>query len=65
MKGIIYKKERQHNEDLFAGKKQKDYMFSKTLELKSLDVRNYIGPGLNYDVWCKSMGFTLQKLLVP
>lgn len=52
-------------QDLFAGKKEIDYMFSNTLEFKSLGVRKYIGPGLNYDVWSKSMGFTLQKLRVP
>ena len=30
-----------------------------------LDVKNYIGPGLSYAAWCKSMGCKLQKLMFP
>ena len=36
-----------------------------TSKFKFLDVKNYIGPGLSYDAWCKSMGCRLQKLMFP
>ena len=36
-----------------------------TSKFKFLDVKNYIGPGLSYDAWCKSMGCRLQKLIFP
>ena len=36
-----------------------------TPKFEYVDVRNYIGPGLSYDAWCKSMGCRLQKLMVP
>ena len=32
---------------------------------KLLDVKNYIGPGLSYDVWCKLMGCKLQNIMFP
>ena len=37
----------------------------RTCLLKFLDVKNYVVPGLSYDVWCKSMGCKLQKLMFP
>ena len=40
-------------------------MFLTTSKLNFLDVENYIGPGLIYDAWCKSMGYRLQKLMFP
>ena len=46
-------------EGVFAAKKDNNYMF------KLLDVKNYIGPGLSYDVWCKLMGCKLQKIMFP
>ena len=55
----------QCNEDVFAAKKENDYMFLTTSKFKFLDVKNYIGPGLSYDAWCKSMGCRLQKLMFP
>ena len=40
-------------------------MFLTTPRFKFLDVKNYIGPGLSYDAWCKSMGCKLQELMLP
>ena len=65
MKKIAYDKEGECNEDVFVAKRENDYMFSATSKLKFLDVKNYIGPGLSYDAWCKSMGCRLQKLMFP
>ena len=50
---------------MFAAKKENDYMFLTTSKFKISDVKNYIGPGLNYDAWCKSMGCGLQKRIFP
>ena len=62
VKKISYNKE---DEDEFAAKKENDYMFLTTSKFKVLDVKNYIGPGLSYNAWCKSMGCRLQKLMFP
>ena len=40
-------------------------MFLTISKFKLLEVKNYIGPGLSYDAWCKSMGCGLQKLMFP
>ena len=40
---------------MFVAKKENDYMFLITHKFKFLDVKNYIGPGLSYGAWCKSM----------
>ena len=40
-------------------------MFLTTSKFKFLDVKNYIGLGLSYGAWCKSMGCKLQKLMFP
>ena len=40
-------------------------MFLTTSKFKFLDIKNYIGLGLSYDAWCKSMGCRLQKLMFP
>ena len=64
MKGISYNKEGKCNEDPFAARKENDYMFLTTPKFKFVDVKNYIGPGLNYDAWFKSMGCR-QKLMFP
>ena len=45
--------------------KENVYMFLTTSKFKFLDVKNYIGPGLSYDAWCKSMRCRLQKLMFP
>ena len=37
--------------------------FLTTSKFKFLDVKNYIGPGLSYNAWCKSKGCRLQKLM--
>ena len=63
MKEISYNKEDGCNEDVFVAKKENDYMFLTTSKSKFLDVKNYIGPGISYDVWCKSMGCRLQKFM--
>ena len=54
-------KEDECNEDVFAAKKESDYMFLTASKFIFLDVKNYIGPGLSYDAWCKSMGCRLQS----
>ena len=65
VKEISYNKDDKCNEDVFAAKKENDYMFLSTSKFKFLDVKNYIGPDINYDAWCKSMGCRLQKLMFP
>ena len=65
VKEISYNKDDKCNEDMFAAKKENDYMFLTTSKFKFLDVKNYIGPGISHDAWCKSMGYRLQKLMFP
>ena len=65
VKGISYNKEDECSENVFAAKKENNYMFLSTSNFKFLDVKNYIGPGLSYDAWCKSMGCRLQKIMFP
>ena len=66
VKKSSYSKEDECNEDVFAAKKVNDYMFLTISKFKSLDVKKYIGPGLSYDTWCKSVGCRrLQKLMSP
>ena len=62
VKEICYNKE---GEDVFAAKKENNYMFLTTSKSKFLDVKNYIAPVLSYAGWCKSMGCRLQKLIFP
>ena len=64
VKEISYNKEDGCDEDVFPAK-ENDYMFLTTSKFKFLDVKNYIGPGLSYDAWCKSMGCRLEKLMFP
>ena len=65
VKEISYNKDGKCNEDVFAAKKENDYMFLTTSKFKFLDVKNYIGRGISYDAWCKSMGCRLQTLMFP
>ena len=65
VKEISYNKDDECNEDVLAAKKENDYMFLSTSKFNFLDVKNYIGPGLSYDAWCKTMGCRLQKLMFP
>ena len=65
VKEISYNKDNKRNEDVFAATKENDYIFLTTSKLKFLDVKNYIGPGLSYDAWCKSMSCRLRKLIFP
>ena len=63
VKEISYNKEGECNEDVFVPKKKNYYMFLITPKFKFLDVKNYIGPGISYDAWCKWMGCRLQNLM--
>ena len=63
VRGISYKEEDECNEDVFAAKKENEYMFLTTPKFKFLDVKNYIGPGLSYDAWFKSLVYRLEKLM--
>ena len=65
VKKISYNKEDECNEDVFAAKKENNYMFLTTSKFKFLDVKNYIGPGLSYDARCKPINFRQQKLMFP
>ena len=66
VKEISYDKDDVCNEDVFATKKENGYMFLTNPRFKFLDVKNYIGPGLNYHVWWyKFMNCRLQKLTFP
>ena len=47
VKKIAYNKEDECNEDMFAVKKENNYMFLTTSKFKFLDVKNYIGPFLS------------------
>ena len=64
-KEISYNKDDEGNEDVFAAKKENGCMFLTTSKFKFVDVKNYIGPGLNCDAWCKSKGCRLEKLMFP
>ena len=65
VKKTAYNKEGECKGDVFVAKKENDYMFLTTSKFKFLDVKNYIGPSISYDAWCKSMGCRLQKLMFP
>ena len=65
VKKISYNKEDECNEDVFAAKKENNYMFLTTSKFKFLDVKNYVGPGLSYDARYKPINFRQQKLMFP
>ena len=65
VKSYFVKKICYNKEDVFAAKKENDYMFLTTSKFKFLDVKNYVGPGLSLDAWFRSMGSRLQKLMFP
>ena len=65
VKNIAYNKEGERNEEVFVAKKENEYMFLITSKFKFLGVKNYVGLGISYDPWCKSMGCGLQKLMFP
>ena len=62
---ISYDQNDECNEDVFAAKKENNYMFLTTSKVRFLDLKNYIESGLSYDAWCKSVGCRLQKLMFP
>ena len=47
VKKISYNKEDECHEDVFATKKENNFMFLTTSKFKFLDVKNYIGPDLS------------------
>ena len=61
VKEISYNKNDKCNEDVFAAKKENDYVFLTTSKFKFLDNKNYIGPGLSYDAWYKPMDCRLEN----
>ena len=63
LREIIYNEDNECNDDVFAAKKENDYMFLTIPRFKFSDVKNYIRLGLSYDAWCKPMGCRLQKLM--
>ena len=65
VKRVSLDEEKEANEDVFAAKKDNGYMFITSSRFKFLYVKNYIGPGLSYDAWCRSMGCKLHKLVFP
>ena len=65
VKEISYNKDNKCNEDVFAAKKENNYMFLTTSKFKFLDVKNYVGPGLSYDARYKPTNFRQQKLMFP
>ena len=62
---ISYNEEDECNKDVFAAKKENDFMFLTTPKFKFLGVKNYIGLGLSYDAWCKSLGYRIERLMFP
>ena len=48
VKEISYNKNDECNKNVFAAKKESNYMFLTTSKFKFLDIKNYIRPGLNY-----------------
>ena len=65
VKGVSFDEAKGAHEDVFATKKDNGYMFITTSRFQFLDVKNYIGPGLSYDAWCRSMGCKLHKFVLP
>ena len=51
--------------DVNVAKKENSYMFLSPPQFKFLDIKNYLAPGLSYDVWCRAYGCELQKLAFP
>ena len=51
--------------EIFVACKENDYMFLTTDKFKFLDIKNFLGGGMSYDKWCKSLGCKLDKLVFP
>ncbi|EDO45322.1 predicted protein, partial [Nematostella vectensis] len=51
--------------EIFAAKKESNYMFLTTDRFKFLDVMSYLAPGLSFDKWCKANNCEAQKLVFP
>ena len=52
-------------QEIFVARKANNYMFLTTDEFKFIDIINFLGPGMSYDKWCKSLGCKLEKLVFP
>ena len=65
VKEISFTKECDCSEDVFATKKENGYMLLTIPKFKFLGFKNYIGLGLSYDAWWKSVGHKLQNLMFP
>ena len=51
--------------EIFVARKDNDYMFLTTDKFRFLDIKNFLGCGMSYDTWCKSLGCKLEKLVFP
>ena len=51
--------------EIFAARKENDYMFITTDKFKFLDIKNFLGGGMSYEKWCKSLDCKLEKLVFP
>ena len=50
---------------IFVARKENDYMLITADKFKFLDIKNFLGGGMSYDTWCKSLGCKLEKLVLP
>ena len=51
--------------EIFVARKENDYMFLTTDKFKFLDIKNFLGGGMSYENWCKSLDCKLEKLVFP
>ena len=51
--------------EIFVARKDNNYMFLTTDKFKFLDIKNFLGGGMSYDKWCKSLDCKLGKLVFP
>ena len=51
--------------EIFVARKENDCMFLTTDKFKFLDIKKFLGGGMSYDKWCKSLGCKLEKLVFP
>ena len=51
--------------EIFVARKESDYMFLTTEKFKFLDIKNFLGGGMSYEKWCKSLDCKLEKLVFP
>ena len=51
--------------EIFVARKENDYMFLTTDKFQFLDIKNFLGGGMSYYKWCKSLDCKLEKLVFP